>query len=269
LAPGLLNREPGIWFAPRQRDISYPAHGNAACLDVEDGSFWFQHRNRCIASVVQRFAPRGVFLDVGGGNGFVASALLRAGIQCVLLEPGLEGARAALARGVEPVICATLEEAGLLPGSVAAVGMFDVLEHIEDDVGALQQVHRLLEPGGRVFLTVPAYQLLYSADDDAAGHFRRYTRSGLRRVLQSAGFQIEFASYIFAPLPPLILLMRTVPSRLGMRSQPKTGLDTTAHAPRGMVARLLDRLLAAERARLAGGRTLPLGGSVLCAATRR
>ena len=52
LAPGLERRADGIWFARRQAPVSYPEHGNAACLQIEDRSFWFRHRNRCIASVV-------------------------------------------------------------------------------------------------------------------------------------------------------------------------------------------------------------------------
>lgn len=82
-----------------------------------------------------------------------------------MVEPGIDGAVAARARGVDPVICARLEDVGLAAGSVAAAGMFDVLEHIEDEAGALQQVHALLRPGGLLFLTVPAYALLHSVDD--------------------------------------------------------------------------------------------------------
>ena len=69
LAPGLERREPGIWFARRQGEVSYPPRGNAACLEIEDRSFWFLHRNRCIVSLVRRFAPDGPLLDIGGGNG--------------------------------------------------------------------------------------------------------------------------------------------------------------------------------------------------------
>ena len=132
-----------------------PRAGNADCLRVEDTSFWFRHRNRCIVSVVRRFSPDATFFDIGGGNGFVARGLMDAGVDCALIEPGIDGALAAHARGVDPVICATLEDAGIRPGSVAAAGMFDVLEHIEDENAALSEVRKLLASGGRLFLTVP------------------------------------------------------------------------------------------------------------------
>ena len=145
LTAGLERGADDIWFAPRRTPVSYPEHGNAACLQFEDRSFWFRHRNRCVTTLVRRFAPKGVLLDVGGGNGYVAKGLMDAGIECALLEPGLEGVLAARARGVDPVICARLEdldEVGLARGSLGAAGMFDVLEHIEDEADALRRVHR-------------------------------------------------------------------------------------------------------------------------------
>jgi hypothetical protein len=68
-APGLELRGDGIWFASRQGPVSYPKHGDSTCLQVEDRSFWFRHRNQCVASVVRRSAPKGPLPDIAGGNG--------------------------------------------------------------------------------------------------------------------------------------------------------------------------------------------------------
>ena len=266
LAPTLELRDPGIWFARARSPVSYPAQGNAACLKVEENSFWFLHRNRCIVSVVRRFSRDATFFDIGGGNGFVAKGLMDAGVGCALIEPGIDGALAAHARGVDPVICATLGDARIRPGSVAAAGMFDVLEHIEDENAALSQVRKLLASGGRLFLTVPAYSFLFSSDDHAAGHFRRYTISGLARALAKAGFRIGFASYMFAPLPPAVLVLRTLPSLLGLRKGADPDRDAAEHAPRGVAARLMQYALDAEYNRIAAGKTIPAGGSCLCVA---
>ena len=268
LAPGLERRDPGIWFARRQAEVSYPALASAACLTVEERSFWFRHRNRCIVSLVRRFPPDGVFLDIGGGNGFVSKGLIAAGFACALVEPGIDGALAAHARGIDPVICARIEDMELAAGSFAAAGMFDVLEHIEDEQAALRQVHELLRPGGRLFATVPAYQFLFSADDTTAGHFRRYTLSSLARVLERCGFRTEFASYIFTPLPPIVFLMRTAPSKLGLKRATYLNRLAADHAPTGIAARLMDRLLAAEFKQLEAGHSLPFGGSCLCVAAK-
>jgi SAM-dependent methyltransferase len=259
LTNSLEQHDDGLWWSRSQAAVSYPAQGNAFCLEIEDGSFWFRHRNRCIASLVRRFAPASRFLDIGAGNGYVAKGLIEAGIDCVLVEPGVDGARAAHARGIDPVICARLEDSGFLPAAFGAAGMFDVLEHIEDDVAALQQVRRLLAPGGRVFLTVPAYTWLMSVDDVEAGHFRRYTRSSLSRVLAQSGFRVEYASYMFAALPAPIFLLRTVPTRLGLRRGTDPARDAAEHAPDGLQARLMDRMLAAEYRRIDAGKTIPFG----------
>ena len=267
LAPGLELREPGIWFSRSRAPVSYPARGNADCLQLEDGSFWFRHRNRCIVSVARRFGEA-AFLDIGGGNGFVARGLMDAGIDCALIEPGIDGALAARARGVDPVICATIEDVALRPASVAAAGMFDVLEHIEDEAAALGRVRELLVTGGRLFLTVPSYGFLFSSDDHAAGHYRRYTLAGLSRALRGAGFRVAFASYMFMPLPPVVFVRRTLPSRLGFH----TGLDperaASEHAPDGAAARLMRHALDFEFRRIEAGKTLPFGSSCLAVAVK-
>jgi SAM-dependent methyltransferase len=265
---GLEQRGDGLWFAHGHATVSYPAHGNAACLAVEDSSFWFRHRSRCIISLIRRFPPDGLFLDVGGGNGYVSKGLAEAGVDCALVEPGIDGALAARARGVDPVICARLEDMDLACGSVAAAGMFDVLEHIEDDIAALRHVHSLLTATGRLFLTVPAYPLLYSADDTMAGHFRRYTLPRLVRVLAESGFRAEYSSYMFAPLPPLILLLRTLPSCLGLSHGTDQEGNAGVHSPRGAAARLMDFFLALEHGRIDAGRTIPFGGSCLAVAVK-
>jgi SAM-dependent methyltransferase len=213
--------------------------------------------------VVHRFAPGGALLDIGGGNGYVAKGLTEAGVACALLEPGIDGALAARARGVDPVICARLEDVGMAPGSVGAAGMFDVLEHIEDEAGALQQVHALLRPGGLLFLTVPAYAFLHSADDVAAGHFRRYTLRSLRRAVSGSGFRSEYATYMFSPLPPAVLLLRTLPTLLRLRRPSDAELQDSEHVRDGLTARVLDRLLDAEARRIGAGGTIPFGTSCL------
>jgi hypothetical protein len=105
LASSLEMRDPGIWVAQRKSEVSYPTDGNAACLAVEDRSFWFRHRNRCIMSVARRFPPDGVFLDIGGGNRFVSRGLVEAGFASALVEPGIDSALAARWGGIDPVIC--------------------------------------------------------------------------------------------------------------------------------------------------------------------
>ncbi|MBZ5581604.1 MAG: class I SAM-dependent methyltransferase [Acidobacteriia bacterium] len=160
---------------------------------------------------IRRFPPSGAVFDIGGGNGYVALAIQESGFDVVVVEPGPDGARNARRRGIRSVICATVENAGFLDRSMAAAGLFDVLEHIEDDLGFLKSLARRLLAGGRLYLTVPAFSALWSQEDNDAGHYRRYTLRQLRNVLERAGLEAEYLTYFFACLPAPILLSRGAP----------------------------------------------------------
>lgn len=258
----------GRWVAASSGSISYPDGGNDACLAVEDSSYWFRHRANCLIGLLARFRFDGVFLDIGGGNGQMAAALQRDGREVVLLEPGA-GATHALRRGVRHVIQATFAGAGLAPASFDAAGAFDVLEHIGDETGFLQEIRRVLRPGGWFYCTVPACQWLWSADDVAAGHHRRYSGPALRRSLQAAGFQVEYLTPIFSWLVVPVFLARALPSRLGLRSTAKAVSNSTVRSDHTLPV-ALQPLVASihgwEARRVAAGRRMPIGTSLLCVA---
>ena len=268
LATGLELAEPGLWHAKATEPISYPQEANEWCGDVEEHSFWFQHRNHCIVSIMKRFPPRGPVFDIGGGNGFVSVAMQEAGFQPVLVEPGVSGIQNARRRGLNPVVHATLETAGFRDGVLPAAGLFDVIEHIEDDARFLRSIHDLLAPRGILYLTAPAYNFLWSPDDDYAGHFRRYSLRTLRRTLHRSGFQILFQSYIFAFLPFAVLLFRTVPAWCGKRKNLNVEQQRREHAFRGgWRGRVLRAWSRWEVRRLEANRTIPFGGSCLIVAS--
>jgi SAM-dependent methyltransferase len=86
--------------------------------------------------------------------------------------------------------------------------MFDVLEHLSDDSRALSEVHRVLRPGGSLVLSVPAYQKLWSAHDEALHHFRRYEYRGLRQLLRAEGFAVWRISFAMSLMPPIAWFWR-------------------------------------------------------------
>ena len=270
IAPSLVRDDEGIWCAPARVAVSYPDDGHAECFAVEERSFWFQHRNRCIAALVGRFPPPGggpVF-DIGGGNGFVARGLADAGFGVVLVEPGREGARNARRRGLEQVICATSHAAGFAPASLPAIGLFDVIEHIEDDQSFVCDMSALLQRQGRLYATVPAHRWLWSEEDDLAGHHHRYSLNRFCQLLQRAGLEVEFASYYFSLLPLPIAMMRALPYRLGWRKRGKAAdRGQREHATGGGVAsRALTALLDREGRRLGAGKPMAYGASCLVVA---
>lgn len=267
ISEDLVETEPSFWTASGSESISYPETGHAGCFELEDQSFWFRHRNACIGEAMRMFPPDGPLFDIGAGNGFVSAGLEALGFESIVVEPGADGARNAYSRGLRPVVHASMESAGFLPGSLSAVGLFDVVEHISDDVGFLAAVRTKLRPGGRVYLTVPAYRWLWSYEDVAAGHFRRHTKWTLTAVLDQAGLKSEFMSYVFWFLPLPILLARSLPSAFGRRKTGRSGSAQRQHVrPAKLGGKPLDKALAAEMAWLAKGR-IPFGSSILAVAT--
>lgn len=265
IAPNLVPSGEGWWKAPNLSGVSYPEEGNSLCFLVEDSSFWFSHRNRCIVQAMKLYPPPGTVFDVGGGNGVVASAIQASGLDVVLIEPGIQGVRNAVKRGIRDVVHATLEDAGVLPETLPAVGLFDVVEHIRDDVGFLSHTRRLLAPGGRVYVTVPAYPWLWSHEDTLAGHERRYTSASMREVLHKAGFAVEFVSYFFGFLPLPTLLRRVLPYRLGLAPAAVTEKSMRADHEVGnpTLKRVLASLADRELSRLKKGSPVKFGGSCL------
>ena len=210
-----------ILIAGHNAQISYPPEGHDVCFNVEDQSFWFEHRARCICETVRNFPADGMIFDVGGGNGHVSLAMERNGYQTALVEPGISGILNARKRGLKRLICATTDTAGFPKASLPAIGIFDVLEHIQEDEKFIISLKVMLKSGGRLYITVPAYCWLWSQEDVHAGHFRRYTLEGLRKQLEQLGFEIDYSSYIFSFLPPLIWIFRVIPHQLGVKNKPQ------------------------------------------------
>lgn len=270
LSSRLILDHRGIWRVRETEDVSYPETGNQTCFQLEDDSFWFRHRNACLVSMVERFQPGGPIVDVGGGNGFVSRALIDAGFDCILLEPGPTGALNAKAhREIPDVICSTLKGASLEPSSVAAVGLFDVLEHIQDDAEMVTDLARVLTADGLFYGTVPAYPWLWSNADHVAQHHRRYTRASLDQLL-AREFEVLYSTYFFRALTLPIYLMRSLPFKLGLTKRESLMAVEAEHGTdSGLGARLLSRLLAREFNRLERGVSQRWGASLLFAARKR
>jgi SAM-dependent methyltransferase len=269
LSDGLTKAEHGIFRTPRVGAVSYQDAQHDLTFDLEERSYWFRHRNDCIAALVARHPPPGVLLDVGGGNGFVSQRLLSDGFDTVLLEPGERGARnARLRRHLPIVVCATLEDARMRPGSLGGVGAFDVIEHIEHPEEFCDEVARLLSPDGMLYATVPVGQWLWSAADVEAGHYRRYSASSVRALLERR-FNIVQLTHFFRPLVLPLLLFRALPYRLGLRRHQVLKSGTEHAIGRSGISRILSLLLAGEVERIRSGNPLKIGTSCLVAARRR
>jgi SAM-dependent methyltransferase len=149
--------------------------------------------NRMLIDVVKRHARRGErVLDFGAGVGTFALPMQRDGyaVECVELD---DAQRATLAaQGL--TVHRTLE--GIRDGSVDFVYTLNVLEHIDDDVGALRDIGRTLRDDGRLLVYVPAFPVLFTRMDQRVGHLRRYRRHDLRAKVDAAGFDVLRNDYV-------------------------------------------------------------------------
>lgn len=187
----------------------------------------------------------------------------------VLVEPGPNGAINAKKRGLPHVICATTHTAKFKPETLTAIGVFDVVEHIEDDVGFLNHLWELLIPGGMLYLTVPAYQSLWSQEDVDGGHFRRYTLSNLICRMGKSGFKVSYSSYIFAYLPLFVFFLRTIPYKLNLvRSSSSSSIKEDHYSPKGIGSIILNYLHKWELNKIRSSKRIPLGGSCMIAAKK-
>ena len=263
ISAGLTETEPGFWVGPEAVGLHYDPARSLHWREAEDRSGWHRHRAGVVADALGAFPPAGIVLDVGGGNGYLSRALAEAGIAAVLIEPVDEAVRTAYARGLRPVVCSTVEAAGFEPESLPATAMFDVLEHLDDDLAQLRLLHDLLVPGGRLYLTVPKHPALWSAHDDEAGHQRRYTTHSLLDVVRRAGFDVEYHTSFFSVLVPAMAFRRVIHRR--PRRAPSAVADPTSGG--GLLARGIEQILAHERSSLRR-RPRRVGTSILVVARR-
>ena len=127
------------------------------------------------------------------------------------------------------------------------MALFDVIEHIPDDQRVMDEVRRVLKPGGQVFISVPAYQFLFSQNDRVAHHLRRYTAGRLRNVLQSANLKpaklTYFNTFLFPLILPAVLVLKAKEKFFGLPE----GLTNLSHQFKEPVNGIFGWIMGAER----------------------
>ncbi len=206
--------------------------------------------------------------DIGGGNGTVSLAIQEGGFDVCLLEPEIAGVRDAMQKGIGTVICSTFDAADFSKGGLPAVGLFDVLEHIKDDGEFLTKIRDALEPRGKVFLTVPAFEFLWSEADDNSGHYRRYTSKRLSTLFDKIGFKVLYVSCFFTVLIPPIFLLRSIPYKFSMHRSDPDWRHQHHQDKRGISGSLLLRCMRWEQFMIKHQKAMPFGSSCILVAEK-
>ena len=239
---------------------------------MEDRHWWFVGRRHIFLRMLDKYLPaaangqRRCILDVGCGTGTMLQYLSRYG-DVFGVDSDEQAVSFCHKRGTYQV-----RQVGPLPsalpfedGTFDLITMLDVLEHIDDDGGALREMHRLLRPGGMLMLAVPAYRFLWGPQDEISHHKRRYVAPEIRERMMQAGFNIRRLSYCNTLLLPIIAAVRVVRPYLPRTFQMKSDCTMTKL---GLLNGLLGRIFALE-APLVERMNLPCGVSILALAFKK
>jgi SAM-dependent methyltransferase len=234
---------------------------------IEDRMWWFaaMHANLLVAA--QRTAIDSLdlpILDAGCGTGGFLSRLATkyCGRPVIGLDVDLRACTRAAIKSARPVCAGSINDLPFADDALAAIFSADVLCHEGvDEARALRQFHRCLSQNGWLILNLPAYRWMLSRHDSAVSNVRRYTATGLRRLLKAVGFRPVHISYWNALLLPLMVIARKlVPQDHGLVS------DVRLY-PRS-VEMLCRAATTLEAAILRRGVRLPFGGSILAIAVK-
>jgi len=224
--------------------------------NAEASHFWFLARKKYILSLFNKHVSKNMsIIEIGAGTGDVSRMLIDNGYDVSAGELYTEGLEFARSYGLKKLYCFDLRKPPFMD-HFDAVGLFDVLEHIEDDTDALINIRKVLKPGGTLVMTVPAYKWLWHEGDVKAGHKRRYTRKGLNNILKKAGYRVHESKYFFSILLPLLFMRKLI------SIDTDNSTDTGEIEPvNPVINNILYRLLLIENSVFQKA-PLPFGGSI-------
>lgn len=231
---------------------------------LEDRYWWFVAKNNILMHVARRLVPPSKdrrAADIGCGTGGLL-ARLNAQYDACGVEMETTAREACARRGL-------VAHAGSLPDDIPLeAGTFDlviateVLEHVERDADAARTLARLLKPGGVLLITVPAHQWMWTVHDEMNHHFRRYSKAGLRGVIEGAGLDITWLSFQMVALFPVMAAGRLASRARGKRK------DANIRLLPGVINTPLRWMFEAEKWVLPRVPS-PMGSSLICAARKR
>lgn len=242
-----------------------------------ESSFWVQSRDRLFRWLVHRHLAAGRrtrLLEVGCGTGeFIGQLAEDDRLEVTGSEVYLKGLIYAK-RNLPQVEFVQFDVTqGIIDEDYDIVAAFDVLEHIEDDLAAMANLHRMLSSDGVAIISVPQYMFMWSKLDELVKHKRRYSRSEMVTKLTDSGFEIvRCTSFVFM-LFPLMLVSRLLdrlrrePSNSAPESE-DAALESRVTFP-SFVNRIFDLVMRVDELLIRLGLPLPFGGTLVVVARKR
>lgn len=208
----------------------------SSLAENEEFHWWFTERRNLLRVWAAQLPAHTHLLDIGAGVG-TQSRLLKDefGFHVTAVEQSTYGSNKCRESGLE-----TLQDnainLSLDNETIDAVIAMDVLEHVQEDTKALSEIHRVLKDDGIFFITVPAFQFMWSKHDEAVQHVRRYSKREIIHKIRGAGFLVTNIRYWNSILFPIAIIKRLL--NLG-----KSDLNT----PPQTINYILTRVIRVER----------------------
>ena len=233
-----------------------------AMAEHDERHWWYRARRQVVAELIRRKVPLpkvAKLLEIGCGTGHNLPMLGEFGqVEALEVDPIARGmAEKRLGRTVLSSPLPALE--GVPDDTYDMVAALDVVEHISDDTAALEGIARVLKPGGKLLMTVPAHQWMWSAHDVVNHHQRRYSKRDFKRLVNESPLKLESIGYLNSLLFPLAMAQRLASKLTGNE-------DANLAPPAEPINQVLERVFALER-RVIGRIPLPPGLSLFAVAS--
>lgn len=225
--------------------------------------WWWLARKKILQEVISKQIKKKEdlnILDFGSGTGINVDLLQKYG-EVYIYEPN-EYANKFLNSNFKNVI---FTEAALnnISKKFDLIVLTDVLEHIESPISSLKKIRSLLKEGGKVIITVPAHNYLFSKKDSDLQHFRRYSKKSLKNNLVNANLKLDYFSYYNFFLSPLI-----IPMTLIFKILNSNHIDLAEKPPNSMINFLFLKIFSLEKLFISNYIKLPYGVSLFAVATK-
>ena len=239
----------------------------------EDKHWWFASRTRALFNMMDGSIPDRDkrILDVGCGAGNMSHHLSRYG-SVIGIENNPKPIEIAHERGYD-VRLGQAEDMPFEDTSFDLITALDVIEHCEDDMAILSECHRVCVPGGLIVITVPAFQWLWSHNDEINHHYRRYSGEELRSRLAEVGFQVRrlaYNNFFVFPMAAALIRLRQSSGEAPELAAPDTD-DEAYQVEMEPASPPVNTVLTAVgwvEAALLRWVNLPVGTSIICIAER-
>ena len=250
----------------------YPDEGFDLTEKSSEKSFWVRSRNRLFKSIVSKLIYKDrktKILEIGCGNGgFIKNIVENDNIIITGSEIYVKGLRYAQKLVPNVNFIQFDVSQGIIDERFHIILAFDVLEHIENDLAALNNIKNMLEIGGKIIISVPQHMFLWSSLDQIVKHKRRYSRADMLYKIKISGLKVNYCTSFVFTLFPLMVISRIMEKKKNKFDTEEAALRKKVEIPR-LLNYIFDKLMYIDELLIKFRFSLPIGGTLVVIAERQ